>query len=112
MASLEDAALKNQSYYLLEQKEDDCKNHWYRYVKTLEHYAEPILLTPEMAKELVGSVDSVMEVQRTPIVLISFLGNLFDGHEVLKTIVTSNKSMIVFCSFNVSDKLNFLFETI
>jgi len=112
MADLMVIAEKNRDYYLLEQKADSG-DKWFRYVKTMDSYAEAVLITPEMAREALESSGfdlrkSSKKISNT--ITFSFSGKLLDGRALLKSIINSNKAIVVFVSFNVSDKLNFLFE--
>jgi hypothetical protein len=120
---LRSAAKKNQEYYLVE-KEVDNEDRWFRYIKTMESYSEPVLISPEMAKEILKAEDDLRKPVDPRIVeaaarelnsefhktiAISFSGKLLDGRLVLEAICLNNQSAIVFISFNVSDKLSFLF---
>lgn len=116
-------AIRNRNYYLAEKRADDGKQSWHRYVKSLDTYSEPILVSPEMAKEVLENEDfkkptrfetlgvlvnnEISQTYRT--VTFSFSGRLLDGQQVLEVIVASDKSVVVFFSFNVSDKLTFMF---
>ena len=121
-------ALVNNRYYLSEKKADGGTNRWFRYVKTMDSYAEPVLVTPEMAQEVLDSdedfnlrkpihpvtlqslADDLKTGRTHPTISISFSGKLLDGRNVLQAIVLNKKSAIVFVSFNISDKLSFLFS--
>jgi len=116
-------AIRNRNYYLAEKRADDGKQSWHRYVKSLDNYSEPILVSPKMAKEVLEGFDfrqptrfetlgavvnnELNQAYRT--VTISFSGRLLDGREVLEVVVASNNPAIVFFSFNVSDKLTLMF---
>ncbi len=114
-------ASENADYYLSEQRADGGADKWFRYVKSLENYAEPVLVTPEMAAELLESVKNSFDLRKVaakpskrkkgehPTVAISFSGRLLDGHSILKEIESKGTDEIVFFSFNVSDKIAFLF---
>lgn len=114
-------SIRNRNYYLAERRADG-KQSWYRYVKSLDNYSEPILVSPKMAKEVLGDDfgqpsrfqtlaavvnNELGQAYRTA--TISFSGRLLDGREVLETIISSNSPTIVFFSFNVSDKLALMF---
>ena len=80
-------------------------------------------MSPKMAKEVLEGLEfrepTRFETLRASVnnelsqtyctVTISFSGRLLDGREVLEVIISSNKSAIVFFSFNVSDKLTLMF---
>lgn len=119
---LRKTAQKNQEYYLTE-KEADKKDRWFRYVKTMESYAEAVLVSPEMAREVLKTDNDLrkpvdLEIVKSvakefgenhKTIAISFSGKLLDGRVVLKAICFNNQEVVVFVSFNVSDKLSFLF---
>ena len=117
MTELMKIARKNRHYYLSEQRADNAASPWYRYVKTMDSYSEAVLLSPQMARQLLeADSDSAL---RKPVkevdllarpVSISFSGKLLNGHSVLQTVAMGEKSEIVYISFNISDKLSFLFE--
>jgi len=126
MITIEKVARKNRHYYLSEKEADNGSNRWFRYVKTMDSYSEPVLLSPKMAQELLESDEdyslrkpisqSVLESLaaelksgKYPTVSISFSGKLLDGWSTLHALIYNKKSAIVFLSFNVSDKLSFLF---
>lgn len=123
MSKLQKTAQKNQNYYLSEKEADNGQRKWFRYVKTMDSYTEPVLISSEMARELLDEssfslrrpmdekalrslVDDLKRSHSK--ISISFSGKLLDGHNVLQAIVAS-ESAIVFVSFNISDKLSFLF---
>lgn len=108
-------ARKNQKYYLSERRADKCSNPWFRYVKTMDSYSEPVLISPKMALELLeADKDSSM---RKPLdgksmpstVSISFSGRLLEGQAILQSIVNNNKSAMANFTFNVSDRLSQFF---
>jgi hypothetical protein len=112
MDKLYKKAKRNAEYYLAEKlaNGEDC---WFRYVKTLEDYAEPVLISPAMAQEVLdaNNVGEVTPVEKeNPTVCISFNGKLLDGAGTLKWISLGEKSQIVFFQFNISDKLTILFN--
>jgi hypothetical protein len=117
MIELMKIARKNRHYYLSEQKADNTANPWYRYVKTMDSYSEAVLLSPSMARELLDSdTDSALrkppsagELENVRPLSISFSGKLLSGHSTLQAVAMSEKSVIVYISFNISDKLSFLF---
>jgi hypothetical protein len=120
-------ALKNRNYYLSEKKADNGASKWFRYVRTMDTYSEPVLISPKMAQEMLDSDDdsslrkpvspAVLEAiandlrreKAHPTLSISFSGKLLDGRNVLQALLLNKKSAIVFVSFNISDKLSFLF---
>lgn len=117
MTELMKIARKNRHYYLSEKKADNAANPWYRYVKTMDSYSEAVLLSPTMARELLDSnTDSALrkpptarELENVQPLSISFSGKLLNGHSTLQVVAMGEKSAIVYISFNVSDKLSFLF---
>lgn len=108
MDKLYKKAKRNAEYYLAEKLASDCTDGWFRYVKTLEDYAEPILISPAMAQEVLDAnkVGEITPVEKeNPTACISFSGKLIDGATVLKWISLGEKSRIVFFQFNILDKL-------
>lgn len=126
--NLEKMARKNRHYYLSEKKADEEKLQWFRYVKTMDTYSEAIWVSPKMAQELLEADENFD--MRKPVkediiktlaqnlranmvphhtVAISFSGKLLDGRNLLAAVIMNGKSAIVFFSFNISDKLSFLF---
>jgi len=117
-------AEKNRNYYLTEQKADNDENKWFRYIKTMDSYSEPILISPRMAKEIIGYCEDDFDLRKPKTIrtiakeletshstiAFSFAGKLLDGRLILEAILLNKKSAIVFVSFNVPDKLSFLFE--
>ena len=123
MNKLQKTAQKNQDYYLSEKEADNGKHQWFRYVRTMDCYTEAVLISPQMARELLGETDFSLrkpmdekvlrlvenDLKRSPAnISISFSGKLLEGHNSLQAIVAS-ESAIAFVSFNISDKLSFLF---
>ncbi len=113
MTALRKIASKNRKYYLSEQKADANENYWFRYVKTMEEYEEPVAITPKMASELLhGSfkkstnpdVVKAVDLNKASI-SIGFYGRLMLGQLVLEAILMSNEKAIVLVKFNVPDKL-------
>lgn len=128
ITNLEKIARKNRHYYLSEKKTDEGKCRWFWYIKTMDAYSEAVLLSPAMAQELLESDENFS--LRRPVkedvirelaqdlkankfshhtISISFSGKLLDGRNLLEAVIMNKKSAIVFCSFNISDKLSFLF---
>lgn len=126
MTDLKAVACKNQGYYLGEKKAENGKDHWFRYIKTMDSYSEAVLISPEMARELLESEEA--SGLRKPVnsevitaiaediksgkyktTSISFSGKLLDGRLVLQAVILNEESAIVFVAFNISDKLSFLF---
>lgn len=118
--NLRKTAQKNQTYYLSEKEADNGQNKWFRYVRTMDTYTEPVLISPQMARELLedfslrkpmdekGLRSLVDDLKRShPKISISFSGRLLEGHNVVQAIVGS-ESAIVFVAFNISDKMSFL----
>ena len=125
---LRKTARKNRNYYLSQKKAEDHANPWFRYVKTMDSYSEPVLLSPKMAQELLETYDSGFSLRKPAspetiaavaqglkseqchkTVSISFSGKLIEGGNVLQAVVLNKESAIVFFAFNVSNKLSFLF---
>jgi hypothetical protein len=116
MTELMKIARKNRHYYLSEHKADNAANPWYRYVKTMDSYSEAVLLSPSMARVLLDSdTDSALRkpttarLENVRPLSISFSGKLLNGHSTLQAVAMGEKSAIVYISFNISDKLSFLF---
>ena len=121
MSKLQKTAQKNQAYYLSEKEADNGQRQWFRYVKTMDAYSEPVLISQQMAQELLGNdfslrkpmekkalralVDDLKQSQSK--ISISFSGKLIEGHNVLQAIVASDAAIVI-VSFNISDKLSFL----
>ena len=121
MSKLQKTAQKNQAYYLSEKEADNGQRQWFRYVKTMDSYSEPVLISQQMAQELLGNdfslrkpmekkalralVDDLKQSQSK--ISISFSGKLIEGHNVLQAIVASDAAIVI-VSFNISDKLSFL----
>ena len=128
--NVETVATENQNYYLSEQKADDSGSPWFRYAKTMDSYAEAVMLSPQMARDLLeAGNDSAM---RKPISLnivndlvrdlkagkslvehpisISFSGKLLDGRLPLQAVIAYKKPVVAYISFNISDKLRLFFE--
>lgn len=115
-------ARRNRNYYLSERKADNGKMPWFRYVKTMDVYAEPVLVSPKMARELLDGFDLRKPIPLTKVrrvaeeleskishrLSVSFYGRLLDGRVVLNAILLNRKSAIVVVSFNVFDKLGVL----
>lgn len=120
MTDLRKVARRNRRYYLAEQAADAGKENWFRYVKTLDTYTEPVLISPEMAREMLNgfrlkratSSDIIKAIDLSCLnsISISFSGKTMEGRLVLEAILMSRSSAIVLVTFNVSDKLNFLFS--
>lgn len=116
---LKKLAEKNQTYYLQEQVADDRTDKWFRYVKTMDSYAEPVLVTPAMAKEVLAHYREEFDLRKPkkmkvsdeshPTITFSFAGKLLDGQTILEAIAIG-VPLIAFVSFNVSDRLSFMFE--
>lgn len=125
MTDLRKIAQVNRNYYLSEKKADNGEDRWFRYVRTMESYSEPVLISHEMALELLEGDDglrrplppAILQAMANdiknglanPTISINFSGKLLDSSRVLRAIVMNNESAIVFVSFNISDKLSFLF---
>lgn len=120
MTDLRKIARKNRRYYLSEQSADSCNENWFRYIKTMDVYTEPILINQHMARELLDSfnlkrathpdVVKSVNLSGTHSVTINFSGKLIEGRLILEAILLSESSVVVMVTFNVSDKLNFLFS--
>lgn len=129
ITDLRKLAKKNRNYYLAEAKGEVGENKWFRNVKTMDTYSEAVLISPTMAQQLLeADEDSAFRKPVDPAVIrgiaqnlskgnapsheaisISFSGKLLNGRMMLEAIMLNKKSAIVFVSFNVSDKLSFLF---
>lgn len=102
-------ACKNRRYYLREQKADLGKDYWFRYVKTLEKYSEPVLITPNMAKELLSEfsikkathpdIIKAMDLDYMNIV-ISITGKLLVGKIELEALLMHNNKLTALVTFN------------
>jgi hypothetical protein len=100
-------AKKNQNYYLREQSEEG-HGDWFRFVKTMEPYRETVLITPDMAKELLDS-ENQMSLRKSRLkskeVTISFYGDLLTGKDLLEKVVEVQQPKELLVTFNVLDKV-------
>ena len=93
-------ARRNQKYYLQEQKADSNTQYWFKYVKTLSEYTEPILVTPEMAQEIVQASGN-KDLRIPDAIVINFGGRIKEGSSLAARIT---KPEVVVFYFNVSEK--------
>lgn len=109
-----DIATRNWHDYMSQQTEEEP---WFRCVKTMETYSEPLLVTPEMARQLLNTKAkrSLRVVGPSDLVLsgthhnvsMNFSGHLVEGEQILEKLIETNKPLRVLFTFNLSDQIAF-----
>ncbi len=96
-------AKKNRYYYLKEREIDEHKDFWFKYIKDIGCYSEPVSISPAMAKEL---LDSKVKGGRSKsgAIALDYAGQLIDGFERVESIASSKKPVVAFVFFNVVNK--------
>lgn len=102
-AQINRLARKNSGYYLHERKVDDNKDSWFRYIKNFWGYSEPILISPAMARDLLGSKKRGAR-SKNGMIALNYSGELVDGFEKVESIASGKKPAVALVCFNVPNK--------
>jgi len=122
-------ATANAAYYEGMAKKDGYKKPWFQYVRKEYQYGEFILLTPEMAEELLRfnpdnrnmkpwltaaykrDMDGDNWIPSHEAIGINLSGNMFDGQHRAEAVVEAKKAVPVWVVFNVLDEAKFVADS-
>lgn len=122
-------AKANAAYYIEQAKKDGNKKPWFQYVRKTFQYGEFILLTPDMAEELLRfnpdnrhmkpwltaayrrDMENDNWIPGHEGLGINLSGNMFDGQHRAEGVVEADKAVPIWIVFNVLDEAKFVTDS-